>query len=579
MAEDRRVQGYCFYDWGKSAFETSVTTAIFPAWFTILFLEANGLSTKILGSEWSADAIFSISVSIAAFIVAMLSPSFGVIADRRMIKTWWLRILTYLGAGATILLALGPWLPVNYQWIWLLLCFIAANVGLNGAGVFYNSLLPHMGTEDEMDSISNKAFAYGYFGGGLLLVAHLGLLIMTDYANWAMQTAMATSGMWWLGFAMLTFKWVPEPHIENEMDELGMVDSAKLAMGEVISTLKEYKSFKTLFVYMLAYFLFIDGINSVTALAGVFGKAVLGLTTFDLILTILIIQFVAAPAAIGFTKLADKWGTKKALEFSLVCWVIVILGALSFAPLIPEAHEDFDLQYTWDDDTDSYLITFGAVGEIAQDPDNDEQEWAEKFKDVLPIEVNEKIKEGTSYKWAEELNATDITLIMELLDSMEDQRFSMSVEGGVLNGEQRIGDGHPTTLGDGTIDFIPETAREYVWGPLGISITVQFLLLGAMAGALLGGSQGLSRSMFGQMVPETRSAEFFGFFGFFGKVAALLGPLIYGIMTVMFDSRMGILSISLLIVAGAILLRKVDVEDGIAVAKAEDERNRSGAEE
>ena len=83
---------------------------------------------------------------------------------------------------------------------------------------------------------------------------------------------MATSGMWWLGFAMLTFKWVPEPHIENEMDELGMVDSAKLAMGEVISTLKEYKSFKTLFVYMLAYFLFIDGINSVTALAGVFGR-------------------------------------------------------------------------------------------------------------------------------------------------------------------------------------------------------------------------------------------------------------------------------------------------------------------
>ena len=118
-----------------------------------------------------------------------------------------------------------------------------------------------------------------------------------------------------------------------------------------------------------------------------------------------------------------------------------------------------------------------------------------------------------------------------------------------------------------------------MWDPLGISITIQFLILGAMAGALLGGSQGLSRSMFGQMVPETRSAEFFGFFGFFGKVAALLGPLIYGIMTVLFDSRMGIFSISLLIVAGAILLRKVDVEDGIAVAKAEDERNRSRAEE
>ena len=108
MAEDRRVQGYCFYDWGKSAFETSVTTAILPGWFTFLFLRANGLTTKILGTEWTADAIFSISVSVAAFIVAVMSPSFGVIADRRMIKMWWLRVLTYLGAGSTILLAAAP---------------------------------------------------------------------------------------------------------------------------------------------------------------------------------------------------------------------------------------------------------------------------------------------------------------------------------------------------------------------------------------------------------------------------------------------------------------------------------------
>jgi UMF1 family MFS transporter len=85
--------------------------------------------------------------------------------------------------------------------------------------------------------------------------------------------------------------------------------------------------------------------------------------------------------------------------------------------------------------------------------------------------------------------------------------------------------------------------------------------------------------MFGQMVPETRSAEFFGFFGFFGKVAALLGPLIYALMTIWFDSRVGIFALSILIIAGVIILRKVDVEDGIAVAKAEDERNRSTSQE
>ena len=157
---------------------------------------------------------------------------------------------------------------------------------------------------------------------------------------------------------------------------------------------------------------------------------------------------------------------------------------------------------------------------------------------------------------------------------MDDARFAYSIEGGTFDGTTGLGENHPTSLGDGLLDFIPETARTYVWAPLGMSVFFQFLLLGVFGGALLGGSQGLARSMFGQMVPETRSAEFFGFFGFFGKVAALLGPLIYSVMTVWFDSRVGIFAISLLIVAGAIMLRRVDVEDGIAVAKAEDARNR-----
>ena len=93
-------------------------------------------------------------------------------------------------------------------------------------------------------------------------------------------------------------------------------------------------------------------------------------------------------------------------------------------------------------------------------------------------------------------------------------------------------------------------------------------------GTLLGGSQGLARSLFGQMVPETRSAEFFGFFGFFGKVAALIGPLLYGTMTVMYDSRVGVLSISILILIGALMMFLVDVDEGRADAQSEDARNR-----
>ena len=587
MAEDQRVRGYCAYDWGKSAFETSVTTAVFPAWFAYLFAEANGISTKILGSEWTADAMFSAAVMIGALLVAVCAPSLGVIADRRMIKIWWLRTLTWVGAISCVLLALSPYLGVSIAWIWATIMFMVANVGLNGAGVFYNALLPHMGDESEMDSISNKAFAAGYLGGGILLVVHLAMVLSLD-GDWVIPFVMASSGLWWLGFAQMTFRMVPEPHIEDEMEPMGIIASTKMALGEVVSTLKDIKSFKTLFFYMLAYFCFIDGINSVTALAGVFGIVVLGLTTTGLIMTIVIIQFVAAPAAIGFTKLADKWGTKKALQFSLVCWCVVIIGALSFAPLELEKHEEYDIQYTWDAEEGSYFVEAReGVNNIAALPDDDEQKWALDYEEILPVKQNEDVKrQGYAVEWAFDEDGAPISMQVNLTEatiaafkaSMDDSRFSYSIEGGELE-DNVVGENHPTSLGDGMLDFIPDTARNLIWAPLGITVFFQFLLLGAFAGALLGGSQGLARSMFGQMVPETRSAEFFGFFGFFGKVAALLGPLIYALMTVWFDSRVGIFAISLLIVAGALLLRKVDVEDGIAVAKAEDERNRSSAAE
>ncbi len=588
---DQRVRGYCAYDWGKSAFETSVTTAIFPAWFAYLFMEANGISMKILGSEWTADAMFSAAVMFGALFVAICAPSLGVIADRRMIKMWWLRVLTILGSVSCILLALSPYLGVSIGWIWAMIMFMAANVGLNGAGVFYNALLPHMGDESEMDSISNKAFAAGYLGGGILLLVHL--LMVTFITNesgsvqsWVIPFAMASSGIWWLGFAQMTFKMVPEPHIANEMEPMGLIASTMMALGEVKKTLMGIKEFRTLFIYMIAYFCFIDGINSVTALSGVFGIVVLGLTVSGLIATILIIQFVAAPAAIGFTKLAERWGTKAALQFSLVCWCFVIVGALSFAPLELENHDEYDIQYTWDAENSTYIATAReGVNNIAALPDDNEQQWALDYEDILPVTQNEDYDRGYAVKWAYEDDGTatavavnlNATSLAALEATMAESRFSYSVENGSLGNVTSVGVDHPTSLGDGKLDFIPKTARSLVWEPLGLSVFFQFLLLGVFGGALLGGSQGLARSMFGQMVPETRSAEFFGFFGFFGKVAALLGPLIYSLMTVWFDSRVGIFAISLLIVAGAIILRMVDVEDGIAVAKAEDARNRASA--
>ena len=591
--KEKAISGYGFYDWGKSAFETSVTVALLPGWYAYLFLEANGLTTTLGSITMTGDAVWSLSVAIATLIVAVVSPPFGVIADRRLIKIKWLKIMTYVGAGATFLLAFATFFG-NASWIWLMVMFLLANIGLNGAGVFYNSLLPHLGKEDEMDDISNRAFAYGYLGGGILLLIHMGLFLTLGAS--IIPFCMATAGIWWYGFALLTFMWVPEPPIENEMEKLRFRKAAKFAVSEVAQTLRDMKKFPNLFLYMLAYFFFIDGINTVTALGGVFGTTVLGVTTTELIITILAIQFVAAPSAVAFTKLANTIGTKKALTFSIFGWVVLCFAALAFAPLELEEHDEFFILYEWDESEEIYVVHVDYdTPEIAQkldyeDNEFDEQAWAEEWEDFLPLEYSSETKtQSWNYgdynkddEWGNfTKNLTGVTNseIETFLESLDETRFSVSVLGGSLDGNNKVGIDHPSNLGDGSIDFIPIWARDNIWAPLGMTVFLQFLLLGTMMGTLLGGSQGLSRSIFGQIIPETRSTEFFGFFGFFGKVAAFLGPTLYFFMAVMYDSRAGIFSIAVLLLIGLVLLYGVDVEAGRKDADEEDQRIRKNLSE
>ena len=580
-SDPQAVRGYAFYDWGKSAFETSVTVAVLPAWYAYLFLKANGLTTEIGSIEMEGDAVWSLSVAIGTLMVAIVSPSLGVIADRRRIKMWWLRILTYVGAGGTFLLALAPLLPVDTQWLWLMVCFMFANIGLNGAGVFYNALLPHIGTDDEMDRISNLAFAYGYLGGGLLLIVHLGMVLALT-GDWVIPFVMASSAAWWYGFALLTFRWVPEPPIKDEMPALGFRESATMALKEIRKTISEVHKFRTLFIYMLAYFFFIDGINSVTALGGIFGTTVLGITTIDLIITIVVIQFVGAPSAIAFTHLAKGIGTKPALNVALVGWVVLCFAALSFAPLEYSEHSDYQVQIEEVEGEWHYTPHANLFGTpIAVEEGDDEQIWAADILSTYGIAVIDDDYEGAViYKWAGfneddesitlNLGVLDTASLQDLTASFEETRFSICENGGTCV----VGIDHPTNLGDGKLDFIPKAVRSNVWEPLGLSVGFQFLILGGSMVTLLGGSQGLARSLFCQMVPESRSEEFFGFFGFFGKVAAFIGPLLYGLMTVMFDSRVGILSIAMLILIGTVMMRWVDVDEGRKDAMEEDARNR-----
>jgi MFS-type transporter involved in bile tolerance (Atg22 family) len=173
------------------------------------------------------------------------------------------------------------------------------------------------------------------------------------------------------------------------------------------------------------------------------------------------------------------------------------------------------------------------------------------------------------------IGVTDANSIVANFDNISDHRFAIIFIDGPLAGEDEIGDTHPTIVDQGgPVDGWAKFMRDNVWQPLGITVALQWIILGMFVGVAMGSAGAQARSMFSQLVPETRTSEFFGFFGFLGKSAAMIGTFLYGITSTAFDSRVAILSITLVILAGTYLTSKVDLEEGIRVAEEEDARNR-----
>jgi UMF1 family MFS transporter len=159
-----------------------------------------------------------------------------------------------------------------------------------------------------------------------------------------------------------------------------------------------------------------------------------------------------------------------------------------------------------------------------------------------------------------------------LLDSVrrsESSLYGISISGGGLDGQTAVGRLHPSTLGEGPVDWWPAAVRQWVWRPLGLDAPYQWLALGVTLGVVLGGSQALARSLFAKISPVSRSGEFFSFFGFMSRASSVFGPIIYVVVTGLLDTRVAVLAIMLLIVAGVIVLRWVDVAAGTRMADAE----------
>ena len=183
---------------------------------------------------------------------------------------------------------------------------------------------------------------------------------------------------------------------------------------------------------------------------------------------------------------------------------------------------------------------------------------------------------STSVEDVKTITEDDAIALVAAFDNTNDHRFSIIILGGNVSGASEVGDTHPTNVDQGgPVDWWATTLRSNVWAPLGISVSLQWIILGLFVGCAMGSAGAQARSMFSVLTPKSRTSEFFGFFGFLGKSAAMIGTALYAIASTTFDSRVAILSITIVILLGTFLTSRVDIEEGIRVAEEEDARNNA----
>ena len=544
------------YDWANSAFATSGMAAIIPIYFVFLFKDALGEDASFLGIAFTGSSMWSLGVAASTAVVALSSPILGIIADRAALKKTLLAV--YAAAGSLFIGLAFFSAYTSHPWAWLLGMFILANVGFAGSLVFYNSFLPHIAPRNLLDDVSSRGFGYGYVGGGLLLLVHLVLNVLasdTDAADLVTRASIASIGVWWFGWAIWTLKVLPEPPVHSPVGRLNPWRAVSLAVAELGRTFREIRRFRVVLVYLGAYLLFNDGVQTVISIAGAFAADSIGIPLEFNMATILIIQFVAAGGAMAFAWLARRTTTKTALATALAGWVVIVLAGVAVAPLVPDRHGEFDYQLSYRAGAAAYAAD--AVPELG-----------DSRSDSMWREQGHEIAEG------EMLAPGRAARLLEGVRTSEHSAYTISIEGGGLDGETAVGRQHPAALGDGPMDWWPEAFRSAVWEPLGLDAGYQWMILGTCLGLVLGGSQALARSLFAQITPETRSGEFFSFFGFMNRASAVFGPTLYVFLTAAFDARVAITSIIVIIIAGMIVLRWVDVAAGASVAAAEDAGRR-----
>ncbi|NQX56606.1 MFS transporter [Pedobacter panaciterrae] len=320
------IRSWAFFDWANSAYNLVITSTIFPAYYTIITTtQEHGDKVSFFGRTFTNTALSNYALSVAYLIMALLLPILSSIADYRGNKKIFMKIFTYIGGVACMGLYFFKLDTLELG----IICFAIAAMGYIGGVLFNNSYLPEIATVDQQDAVSAKGFAYGYVGSVLLQIICFVFVLkpelfgITDL-SFPPRLSFLLVGIWWIAFAQIPFKKLPAGSPNYSSINKSVVRSGFQELSKVWNQLRHMKVLK---MFLLAFFFYSMGVQTIMLAAAGFGEKTLKLGTSKLIVTILIIQLVAILGAMMMSYFAKKIGNVRVLIYVVLIWIATCVCA------------------------------------------------------------------------------------------------------------------------------------------------------------------------------------------------------------------------------------------------------------
>jgi UMF1 family MFS transporter len=312
----KRIWAWTMYDWANSAFVTTVLAAVLPVYFS-------QIAGATLPSPTIATAYWSTSLSISLLIVAVISPILGTISDIKRGKKKFLVFFVTVGIVSVALLVFVQ----TGDWLLAAVLVILGRIGFSGANVFYDALLPHVAKEEDRDKVSTRGYAMGYLGGGILLAVNVAMIQFLP-GTWGPRLSFLSVAVWWALFSIPIFTRVPEPPSASLILQKGQ-NVLGMSFRRLVNTLKDISRYSQLFKFLIAFLIYNDGIGTIIGVAAIYGVE-LGFGAVELILALLLVQFVGIPFSLIFGRLPTRGDKRRPVYLAFILFNLVALPMVGF---------------------------------------------------------------------------------------------------------------------------------------------------------------------------------------------------------------------------------------------------------